>query len=247
MIETATNPRWLLALESSTPNGGAALLENGNIAEIARLAEGLRHGRELMPAAATLLHKRGLRAADLWAVAVSIGPGSYTGLRVGVMAAKALAFGSGCLLAGVSSLAALAASLPLEQAAGEGDTVFVMQDARRDEVYAGIYRIEDGTATAIGHDAAITPEEAAARYGELLATGVEPIPAGSGFTTYADLFRTTIPVVPAPAPVNPAAVARLAWRQLLREETADPLLLQPIYLRRDAGSDWRHDHLIGQS
>lgn len=233
--------RWLLALESSTAHGGAALLRDGAPVETMRLEEGLRHGRELLPAAAAAMERHGLAAADLWGVAVSSGPGSYTGLRIGVMAAKALAYGAGPRLAAVSSLAALAQSLILSGAASGGDCLAVVQDARRDEVYAGLYRVEDGVAIALERDRAVAPEEAAAVLERLNREGVSPLRVGSGFATYARLFGEA---PAAPGRVDPAAVGVLGWRQLIREESADPLALQPVYLRRDADADWRHDSLI---
>lgn len=238
------NARWLLALESSTSLGGAALLEDGKIVHVTRLAEGLRHGRELMPAAAGLLKAASITVSDLAAVAVSIGPGSYTGVRVGVMAAKALAYGCGCPLAAVSSLAAMALTARLDGNAREGDTVLVLQDARRDEVYAGLYRLGDGDASAIRPDAAIAPEEAAAILADLIAKGTHPILAGSGFATYAEQFSRFGGLNISPARVNPGAAGLLGWRKIMREEFADPLLLQPEYSRRDAGHDWSHDILI---
>lgn len=239
---TDNSPCWLLSLESSTPHGGAALLRDGQPFASAQLAEGLRHGRELMPAVSGLLDKAGIAAADLWAVAVSVGPGSYTGTRIGVMSAKALAYGTGCRLAAVSSLAALAETQRLDNGASAGDRVMVVQDARRDEVYVGVYLLEEET-RALYPDAAVTPEEAAATLADLLAAGGAVRLAGSGFATYADLFSSA---VAAPGVINPVAVGVLGWRQVLREKTADPFALQPVYLRRDAGHDWRRDHLITQ-
>lgn len=247
MKNDPTPQRWLLALESSTANGGAALLCEGEAVETVRLAEGLRHGRELLPSAAGLLERRGLRAGDLWGVAVSHGPGSYTGTRVGVMSAKALAFGADLRLAAVSSLAALAATLLVEKRAADGDTVLVLQDARRDEVYAGLYRLDGGDAVPLAHDAAIAPEEAAGRLASLAGQGLTPVLAGSAFVTYADLFRGLGGGDAAPGLVNPAAVGLLGWRHLLRDKSADPMTLQPHYLRRDEGADWRKDSLITRS
>lgn len=236
--------RWLLALESSTAHGGAALLRDGNPVAVIRLTEGLRHGRELLPAAERLLREHEVAPAEVSAVAVSFGPGSYTGIRVGVMAAKAFAYGTGCGLAAVSSLAALAQTQILAGRAQEGDTVALLQDARRDEVYAGLYRIRDGAAEALTPDAAIAPEEAATRLRDLRNRGDAIVCAGSGFATYAEVLACPFPAHP--GAVNPAAVGELGWRRILREESADPLTLQPVYLRRDEGADWRHDILITQ-
>lgn len=237
---------WLLALESSTPYGGAALLKDGVSVDAIRLEEGLRHGRELVSSAALLLEKHGIAPGALRGVAVSEGPGSYTGIRVGVMAAKALAYGAGIAMASVSSLAALAQTAKEAGLAAEGDSVFLLQDARRDEVYAGLYRIADGVAVAESPDAAITPEEAAVRLRDLLATrGGTLRLAGSGFATYKEVLGTDHPA--ADGRVDPAAAGVLGWRQIMLEKAADPMQAQPVYLRRDEGTDWRHDHLITQA
>lgn len=238
-----TTPRWLLALESSTAHGGAALLRDGEVVAVERLSEGLRHGRELLPAAAGLTRAQGIRPADLAAVAVSMGPGSYTGIRVGVMAAKALAFSCGAKLIAVSSLAALAQSFVLSRDSRPGDIIFTLQDARRDEVYAGLYENVGGMVRPCTADAAITPEEAAGYLRDLRAEHPDAAVhlVGSGFSTYFDVFRELTVV---PGRVDPGAVGVLADRQFLREKYADPMTLQPVYLRRDEGADWRHDHLI---
>lgn len=242
MNEDAAATRWLLALESSTPHGGSALLKDGRTRAVYRLEEGLRHGRELLASAEAILDADGLKARDLFAVAVSAGPGSYTGIRVGVMAAKAVAYAAGCKLAAVSSLAALAQSAVLEGNARPGDVVFAVQDARRDEVYVGQYAVEDGLAVAMTPDAALTPEEAAARIRDFDAASEKPARrAGSSFATYAAVLGDTRHH---DGRVDPAAVGVLGWRQILLEKTADPMELQPVYARRDADADWRHDALI---
>jgi tRNA threonylcarbamoyladenosine biosynthesis protein TsaB len=240
---TMATPCWLLALESSTAHGGAALLRDGKPVATLLLEEGLRHGRELLAAAHKLLNAHSLAAADLHAVAVSIGPGSYTGIRVGVMAAKALAYGASLRLASVSSLAALAESARSAGLAAAGDTVLVVQDARRDEVYAGQYLLGSDSTHALAPDAAVAPEEAAALLQSLRDKHGDGrlVLAGSGFATHSGTLGDTVAT---PGRVNPEAVGSLGWRQILREETADALQLQPVYLRRDEGADWRRDHLI---
>lgn len=243
MTDVPASPRYLLALESSTAHGGSALLRDGALLASARLPEGLRHGRDLLAAAAAMMEEQGVSPRDLSAVAVSAGPGSYTGTRVGVMSAKALTYGLACKLAAVSSLAVLALSQVLAGKAGDGDEILVLQDARRDEVYLGRYRCADASVAACQPDTAVTPEEGAALYARLRAEGIRVLPAGSGYATYADLFDAAHPV-PESVALDPAATALLGWRQILRNETADPLSLQPVYLRRDAGADWRKDHLI---
>jgi universal bacterial protein YeaZ len=241
----APSSHWLLALESSTAHGGSALLLDGRPHGTFLLEEGLRHGRELTASANTLMEAQSLKAADLLGVAVSAGPGSYTGIRVGAMAAKALAWGAGIKLAAVSSLAALAQTLVLDGAALEGDRIYTVQDARRDEVYCGVFRIDNGLAIVEREDAAVTPEEAAEIMSTLEKAADRPIRlAGSSFTTYATVLGER---EARPGRVDPAAVGQLGWRQILLEKTADPMNFQPTYLRRDSDADWRHDHLISRN
>ena len=235
--------RTLLALESSTSLGGAAILRDGAAADEITLEAGLRHGRDLMPAAAELLGRHNLKPAEVAAVGVSAGPGSYTGIRIGVMAAKAFAYAAGCRLVAVSSLAALAETFVSLHPCKPGARIAVLQDARRDEVYAGLYRADADGVTPLAPDAAVAPEEAARMYADLSRDG-GCLAAGTGFVTYARLFGTLENDPGIALHPKAGATARLGWRQLLREEFADPLLLQPVYLRRDAGADWSRDALI---
>ncbi len=239
--------RLLLALESSTSLGGAALMAEGAVLETITLEEGLRHGRDLLPAAESLLKNHHIRPQDLYGLAVSIGPGSYTGVRVGVMSAKAFAFAAPCCLTGVSSLAALAQTALAHNPDVSSSLVMTVQDARRDEVYIGLYHYRDGIAQPLFDDAAVTPEEAAAQFHKLKESGKKLIPAGGGFSTYSSLFADPADAVTvAPGAIHPsaAAVAFLGWRQLLQEKIADPLHFEPVYLRRDPDADWTRDCLI---
>lgn len=235
-------PRWLLALESSTSRGGAALVEAGEPVLAVDLEEGLRHGRDLMPAVAAVLEQSRIAPEDLDAVAVSVGPGSYTGLRVGVMAAKSLAFALHIPVIGVSSLEALAETLRLRGDSPPGTLFVAVQNARRDEVYLGSYRIREAGVEPVLPDRAVTPEEAAAYVAGLGEAGEKPLCAGTALAQYAELFA---PFIGEATPYPEAGAAgRIGWRRFMREKTADPLQLQPVYLRRDPDADWRHDILM---
>ena len=243
-------PRYLLALESSSAEGGAALLANGEPIADVRLSRGLRHGRELLPAAAGLLEQTGIAPAGLWAVGVSSGPGSYTGLRIGVMAAKALAYGCGCRLAAVSSLAAVAFGLFRSGSAETGDRVLTVVDARRDELYVGLYLLEGTGARSLAKDRAMAPEEVREFLARLrredAGAGGEGEKgrlclAGGGFSAYPELFAGTDGEG---STADAVAVGQLAWARLAAGQNDDPMLLQPAYLRRDAGDGWRRDRLI---
>lgn len=131
----------LLALETATDVCGVALLDGGTIRAEAHLRRPRIHAQQLVPLIQTLLDRAGCTPADLAALAVSMGPGSYTGLRIGVSTAKGLARAVNAELVGVPTLEALAASVT--PYASPDDVICALLDARRDEVYAAAYRIAD--------------------------------------------------------------------------------------------------------
>jgi tRNA threonylcarbamoyladenosine biosynthesis protein TsaB len=129
----------VLGVESSGPRGGVALLEDSRTLGEALFEAGMVHGREIAPAADRLLKAAGRGPADLDLVAVDIGPGSYTGLRVGLAAAKGLAFALGRPIVGVPSLDVLA-----EAAKGLGGVLATAIDAKWDQVYGALYEVRNG-------------------------------------------------------------------------------------------------------
>jgi len=148
----------LLALETATLAGGAALLDDGHLIGESRLNIALTHSERLMAVVDRLLQDCAWEASSLRALAVSIGPGSFTGLRVGVATAKGLALALDLPIAPVPTLDALAATLPFADA-----PVCPLLDARKGEVYCSLYRW-NGTAMAREWDyLALSPAAAAAR------------------------------------------------------------------------------------
>lgn len=222
-------PTTILAFETSADIGGVALIEDGRILEEVSLAEGMRHGRALMPAAQEILTKHGLAAADLDAIAVDAGPGSYTGTRIGVMSAKALAWGIGKPVIGISSLAALAFD-----ARELADYVVPVLSARKGEVYAAVYRTPEGPESlkATVPDFACTPEDCTK-----LAEGEDYVMVGNAVARDTSFFldhcREGVQLgVECPAP-SAGAVGLLAAVRLAAGDTDDPLTFQPTYLRRE--------------
>jgi len=133
----------LLALETATDTCGVALLDDDRVVAETHLHRPRVHSERLTPLVETVLQEADVEGADLDAVAVSMGPGSYTGLRIGVSTAKGWALATDTVLVGVPTLAAYAAQVrPFVQ---PGDVIGSLFDARRDEVYAAAYRaIPDG-------------------------------------------------------------------------------------------------------
>ncbi|WP_263786782.1 tRNA (adenosine(37)-N6)-threonylcarbamoyltransferase complex dimerization subunit type 1 TsaB [Salinibacter grassmerensis] len=128
----------LLALETATSTCGAAVLDDDTVVAEAHLHRPRVHAERLTPLVEDLLGHAGVATGALDAVAASMGPGSYTGLRIGVSTAKGWALAADAAFVGVPTLEAYAAQL--RPVAAPGDVVCALLDARRDEVYAGAYR-----------------------------------------------------------------------------------------------------------
>src|SRR2546430_466064 len=123
------DPR-LLILETSGRRALVGVAAGGRVLGVRVLEEGRRNARDLAPAVAALLREQGWAARGLDAVLVSRGPGSYTGLRVGVMSAKTLAYATGCALVGVDTFAAIAVRAP-----AEATQLWVIADALQGQIY----------------------------------------------------------------------------------------------------------------
>src|SRR5258708_28493242 len=132
-------------LETSGRVGRVAVAHGAQLGDVRTLDETRRHARDLAPAVAELCAARGWAVRDLDGVIVSVGPGSYTGLRVGLMSAKTLAYATGCRVLGIETFAAIARQTP-----AVADRVAVIADAQQQNVYAQIWRrdVDGGQAVA---------------------------------------------------------------------------------------------------
>ena len=136
-------PRRILLIETSTSLCSVALAEDGAVTAQRESTEPRAHAALTAPFVKEVLDERGLRAADLSAVCVSAGPGSYTGLRVGVSTAKGICFAAGIPLLSVGTLDVLVSQARAEGLVPEGcRAVIPMIDARRMEVYTAVYSPE---------------------------------------------------------------------------------------------------------
>lgn len=140
----------ILALETSAKAVSAAITEDGRVLASGYQDTGLTHSRTLMPIVEHLLKNTGMALKDCGAVAVAAGPGSFTGIRIGVSAAKGLAFGAELPAAGVSTLAAMARNVSF----WEGLAVCAM-DARRGQVYNALFSCAGGQITRLTPDRAV--------------------------------------------------------------------------------------------
>ena len=152
----------ILSFETSAKAASVALLENGKLLGESYQNTGLTHSQTLMVMAQQLLQDCGKTVSDLQAVAVAEGPGSFTGVRIGVAAAKGLAWGAELPCYGVSTLEAMALSL----GAWQGYVCPVM-DARRSQVYNALFSVNCGKLERLGEDRAIALEDLSRELAEL--------------------------------------------------------------------------------
>ncbi len=213
----------LLAIETSARQLGVALLEEERLLASYELLADYPHAVELPEAVRRTLRAGGATLPQLDAIVVDIGPGSFTGLRIGLAFAKALAFPSKKPLIGVASLDALAANLPF--ASG---LVCPLLDAKQRNVYLASYRV-DGAAAVRQTDYLLGPAE------ELLARVTEPaVFLGDGAGLYRDRILAHCPHARFAEPElwlpRAATLARLGRQRVLKGEQDDPARLVPMYL-----------------
>ena len=212
----------ILGFDTATAASSAAvLLADGEIVETvpapARLAERPAHATELLPAIGDVMERAGVAFGDLDAIAVGVGPGTFTGLRIGVATARALAKANGLPLRAVSSLGALASGMP------EGLRLPLI-DAKRNEVYAALF--EDGDERWPPFVATVD-----ALVARLSDEALTPLAAGDGSLRFRDeLEAAGVVVAPAEASLHVVSAGHLCRRALSAPDVA-PEQVVPDYLR----------------
>jgi tRNA threonylcarbamoyladenosine biosynthesis protein TsaB len=142
---TAHYPGRLLALDTSTSAMSIAILEQGQLLQEAHIHADRTHSLHLMPMIQELIQTAGMKLSDISGLAVGVGPGSYTGVRIGVTAAKTLAWTLNLPIIGVSSLEAMAlgaARLDKEASKNQPQWIVPLMDARRAQAYTGLYSMQ---------------------------------------------------------------------------------------------------------
>lgn len=217
----------ILAFETSAKAAGVALLEKGRLLGESYQNSGLTHSQTLLTMAEALLANCGKTPDAVTAVAVAAGPGSFTGVRIGVAAAKGFAWGKEIPCYGVSTLEAMAEGLGV----WDGYVVPTM-DARRSQTYTAIFHAQGGKLTRILEDCAISFEE----LGEKLKKLEKPIfLVGDGAVLCYNMLQEAVPnlVLPPEHKQHPrgVGVALLAQRMLEAGLPGDGAGLTPNYLR----------------
>ncbi len=226
----------VLGIDTSTNHASIAIGTEEQILGATHFA-GPRRQDPLIPAIERLLDWTGVRLPQIGGIAVGLGPGLYTGLRVGVEAAKSLAQVLKVPIVGISSLDILAFGARTTRR-----LIGAVLDARRGEVFAGMYRSVPGGVIRVGDSRVDRPEALAA---ELLATPEDVLLVGNGAILYRQELEQAGPRV-AFAPVAlstplASALVEVAVPRFIREETDRPTDVVPMYLRKsDAEIAWDH-------
>ena len=216
----------ILALETSAKAASVALLEQGKLLGEQYQNTGLTHSQTLMVMAEDLLKQCGKTVSQVQAVAVAEGPGSFTGVRIGVAAAKGFAWGSQIPCYGVSTLEAMAKSLD----AYEG-VVCACMDARRSQVYNALFAAEAGSLRRLTPDRAISLEELGQ---ELKAIDGPIFLVGDGAVLTHNTMSSQMPLIlPGEHRLHQRAVgvALVAEQMAAAGAIGDAARLSPNYLR----------------
>jgi tRNA threonylcarbamoyladenosine biosynthesis protein TsaB len=217
----------ILILETSERVGQVAVALDDRLLAVRRLEEARRHNRDLAPAVRDLCAEQGWSVRDLGAVIVSRGPGSYTGLRVGVMSAKALAYAAGCALLAVDTFHAVAAQAPAVV-----NRLDVIADAQQGHIYVQSF-LRGGEAIRQEAPLRIHP------LGDWQAQRpVDAWVSGPGLAVYADRLPAGTPVVEKELWYPQAeSLLRLGWESYVRGQRDDFWSLEPLYLRPSAAEE----------
>ena len=227
LLPTPYSP-MLLALDTSGMAGSIALARDGVLLAERSLAQaGRRHARTLVAELASLFVECGSSPDQCEAIAISVGPGSFTGLRVGVVCAKTFAYATGCQLTPVDTFEAVATGVPAEV-----DQVAVIDLAQRGELFVGEYHRTADRWERVG-EITIEPAEAwaAARRPELHVVG-------PGLARLRGSLFPEAACLPVEYDTPQARhVATIGARQLRDGRTVDCWSLEPFYLRRSAAEE----------
>ena len=217
----------ILAFETSAKAASVALHDGKKLLGESYQNTGLTHSQTLLVMAEDLLQQCGYSPKDVTAVAVAEGPGSFTGVRIGVAAAKGFAWGAELPCYGVSTLEAMAKNLGIHEG-----YVCAAMDARRSQVYNALFEVNCGTYTRIREDRAISLQD----LGQDVKNLEKPVfLVGDGSVLcYNTLSKETVGLILPPEHLQhqrAAGVALVAAEKILASEVGDGATLTPNYLR----------------
>ena len=229
----------ILAIDTASSVSSVAVASEGKLQAEVTVEAGRTHSETLLSHIEGALSFAGVERSALTGIAVSIGPGSFTGLRIGLATAKAIAYGLGIPLVGVSTLAALALAVPVSDV-----HTLALMDAQKGNAYAGLYEWRDGSLHEV-RPVRVAPlaeaiAEAADRGKPVLLTGELAVKKRARLGNLPD--NVTL----APAHLLTARASHVAWLGIARlaaGERDDPMTLEPFYIRRsEAEVLWEKRH-----
>jgi tRNA threonylcarbamoyladenosine biosynthesis protein TsaB len=221
----------ILAIETSTMLGGIAIMDDlsGLIAEV-RLNVKSTHSERLMTEIAHVLKQAELKVSDIDVFAIAIGPGSFTGLRIGLSTVKGFSYATGKPIVSVPTLEALAWNFPFCR-----HPVCTMLDARKKEVYSALFKWEDGGFIRLIDEVSIKVNRVLEDI--KLSSDKKVVFTGEGAILYRDkiievmgnkaIFASPEKIVP-----SPANVASIGIKKAIKGEFSEPVSLVPFYIRR---------------
>ena len=227
----------ILGIETAVEHVGVALGDHRGIRAHTMVASDRRHAESLTPMIRFAMQQAGVEMTDLSAIAVDVGPGLFTGMRVGMATAQSMAWALELSIVPVCSLDALAMNADMSDV-----TVAAALDARRGEVYWALYRMRGvGMEPQRLTEPVVTPPEDLAIH--LADRAEDMVCVGSGFDRHTELFESShwAQVIGRDAMFpSAAAVVILGGHRVLADDTVSAAELQPMYLRApDAEINWK--------
>lgn len=227
----------ILAIETATTAAAVALHDGSTVIAELTVSEGRRHAETIVPAIEFLCARVQRRTGDVTAVAVDLGPGLFTGLRVGVATAKTIAMALGVPLFGEISLSLLAA-----QGARPLETVAAVVDARRKELYAAVYSLnEAGRAVEVLEPMVAPADVVRAALSAVCPAGT--VVVGDGVARHRDVFADVRWLEAPPRHPSAGTLAAAVVERIRAGEQPSPEDLELVYLRApDAQITWSNRH-----
>ncbi len=221
----------ILAIDTSTMLGGVAIMDDEALIAESRLNVKSTHSERLMTEVKHCLEVAGLSISEIDAFAVAIGPGSFTGLRIGLSTVKGFSYAAGKPIAAVPAMEALAWNFPYSRY-----PVCTMFDARKKEIYAAVFEWKENGFERLIKETVSTPEDFFKKISDL--AGYEKfIFTGEGASIYKKniiecfaekaLFASPDKMIP-----SPSNVAELGLKKALNKEFSEPVNLMPLYIRK---------------
>ena len=228
-----------LAIETSGRVGSIAVVEDGEVLAEEEFSHGLKHAAGIVPIIDRLFQAQSWKPKSLEEIYVSAGPGSFTGLRVGITVAKTLAFATGARIVAVPSVDVLAQNAP-----ADWKNLIIVLDAKRDQIFTAAFENRNGQAV-------VREPARLDSLTEMLRRSPRPVHLlGEGIPYHEKFIPRDDPEIHVTASANwqahASVVADLGSRLAKSGDFADPMKLTPIYIRRPEAEEKFEDRLANR-